>query len=195
MFAGPSLVVDQFAPPSSLVKTPTEVAAYNQRALAGWRFTSNTGACGRLPVIELQVAPPSSVCQRLLAANPVKATMARFGLSRASTMRSTTRAGKNPCPTRVHVGAGLRPSSARYTSPLLCPTQIIAPLPSATAMALMKLSVAAVGALIVLHATFAARASSVTQSDAPPAMRRRGSLGSRTRGAMKFSFFVAADPR
>src|SRR5258705_8097207 len=75
MLAGPSLDVDQVAPPSSLVYTPTEVAAYSQLALRGWRFTSNTGASGRLPAIERHVAPASCVSQTLFAVNPVTATI------------------------------------------------------------------------------------------------------------------------
>src|SRR5687768_15938159 len=105
MLAGPSLVVDQVAPPFSVAKTPTEVAAYSHEGRSGWRFTSNTGAAGRLPVIEDHVAPPSSVCQTLFGVKPVKATITCAGLARAISMRMTRRAGSTPAPTRVHAGA------------------------------------------------------------------------------------------
>ena len=58
-------------------------------------------------------------------------------------------------------------------------------------MALMKLSVAGEGALIVRHVGLGAAALSVTQSELAPASSRFGLLGSRMKGAMKFAFFVA----
>src|SRR6187402_264260 len=137
MFAGPSLVVDHDAPPFSLVKMPTDVAAYSHAGLAGWRFTSKTGAAGRLPAIDVHVAPASSVCHTLLGEKPVSETMTRLGLPRSMVMRCTRRAGITPWPTRVHVGAAPAPSSERYTSPLLWPTQTTFASPSCTAIALM----------------------------------------------------------
>src|SRR5437763_1589792 len=105
MFAGPSLVVDHEAPASSLVYTPTDVAAYSQLGLRGWRFTSKTGASGRLPVMDRHVAPASRVSHTLFAVNPVTATITWLRSSRSMVMRVTRRDGITPWPTRVHVGA------------------------------------------------------------------------------------------
>src|SRR3569832_1777752 len=58
-------------------------------------------------------------------------------------------------------------------------------LPSCTAIALMKLSVTVEGALLVRHTGWGARASSVTQSDDPPARRRAGLFGSSMNGEVK----------
>src|SRR5688572_29969916 len=156
---------------------------------------SKIGASGRLPVIEAQVAPPSSVCHRLCGVNPVTATITRFGFWRSTRMRLTMRAGMLPMPTRAQVGLGERPSSDRYTSPLLWPTQITLPLPSCTAIALMKLPLAGEGGLIERHAGDGARTLPETQSDAPPARMRLASFGSRTNGAMKLDCCVAASPQ
>src|SRR4051794_23639454 len=84
---GPSLLVDHVLPAFSLVKTPTEVAEYSQLGLTGWRFTSNTGASGWLPVTDDHVAPPSCVCHRLFATNPVYATITLFALPALVRMR------------------------------------------------------------------------------------------------------------
>ena len=59
----------------------------------------------------------------------------------------------------------------------------------------MKLSVAALGALIVRQEGVGARALSVTQSELAPASSRSRSFGSRMKGAMKLALRTLSAPQ
>src|SRR5437867_13368117 len=72
--AGPSLLVDQVAPPSEVPNTPTSVPTYSVLVSAGAMTMELTGATGKLLVMFDHVTPPSLVRQTLLASKPPKVT-------------------------------------------------------------------------------------------------------------------------
>src|SRR5437773_2496429 len=85
---------------------------------------------------------------------------------------------------RVQSTEVVAPFTVLYTSPLLCPTQMILELPGATAMALMKLPTESltadqegIGAFTLVD----------RHRLAPPASNVLELLGSRTKGAMKLA--------
>src|SRR5687768_15997516 len=85
-----------------------------------------------------------------------------------------------------HAGEAAVPLVVTYTSPVSCATHTRSELPSATAIALMLPASAGLmarqtGPRAVVLGAFA---SSVRQSERPPASRRRDWLGSSTNGAM-----------
>jgi hypothetical protein len=73
-----SLEVVQVFPPSKVEKSPISVATYKVFGEPGRRAIARTGTCGSMvapvPVIEVQVVPPSVVFQTLLEEKPPKVT-------------------------------------------------------------------------------------------------------------------------
>src|SRR5262249_32276561 len=101
----------------------------------------------------------------------------RFGRGFVPPLSSTT----------LQVGVAERPLLVLYTFPSFCATQMMSEFPGGTAIAF---NWSDPGARIAAHVA-AVRTSLFTQSEAPPASMRFGSLGSRMNGATKFAPFVS----